>query len=45
MGLDWTASLGEARKLVQDKVALQGNLDPSVLFADEKLSEERRLAP
>lgn len=44
MGLDWTASLGEARKLVQDKVALQGNLDPSVLFADEKVIREQARA-
>ena len=35
MGLDWTVSLGEVRALTQDKVALQGNLDPSVLFAGE----------
>lgn len=41
MGLDWTVSLGEVRKLVQDKVALQGNLDPSVLFADEKVIREQ----
>jgi uroporphyrinogen decarboxylase len=33
VGLDWTVNLGEARKRVGDKVALQGNLDPNVLFA------------
>ena len=33
VGLDWTVNLGEARALVGDKVALQGNLDPAVLFA------------
>ncbi|MCE1242231.1 uroporphyrinogen decarboxylase [Oryzomicrobium sp.] len=33
VGLDWTIDLGEARRRVGDKVALQGNLDPSVLFA------------
>ncbi|NLC37591.1 MAG: uroporphyrinogen decarboxylase [Alcaligenaceae bacterium] len=35
MGLDWTASLGQIRKRVSDSVALQGNLDPNVLFAPE----------
>lgn len=35
IGLDWTVSLGEARKIVNDRVALQGNLDPAVLFSDE----------
>lgn len=34
LGLDWTVNLGRARELVGNKVALQGNLDPAVLFAD-----------
>ena len=33
VGLDWTVNLGRARALVGDRVALQGNLDPNVLFA------------
>ena len=33
VGLDWTMDIGRARALVGDKVALQGNLDPSILFA------------
>jgi uroporphyrinogen decarboxylase len=33
VGLDWTMGLGKARALVGDRVALQGNLDPNVLFA------------
>ncbi len=33
LGLDWTANLGRARALVGERKALQGNLDPSVLFA------------
>ncbi|MBB5205782.1 uroporphyrinogen decarboxylase [Inhella inkyongensis] len=33
LGLDWTMDLGRARALLQDGVALQGNLDPNVLFA------------
>ena len=34
LGLDWTVNLGQARARVGDKVALQGNLDPAVLFAE-----------
>jgi uroporphyrinogen decarboxylase len=33
VGLDWTVDLGEARRRVGDRVALQGNLDPMALFA------------
>jgi uroporphyrinogen decarboxylase len=33
VGLDWTVNLGRARALVGNKVALQGNLDPAILFA------------
>ena len=33
VGLDWTCDLGLARRRVDDKVALQGNLDPMALFA------------
>ena len=33
IGLDWTANLSKIRALVGDKVALQGNLDPAILFA------------
>lgn len=33
LGLDWTMNLGRARALVGDRVALQGNLDPAILFA------------
>ena len=31
LGVDWTTDLATARELVQDKVALQGNLDPAIL--------------
>ena len=34
LGLDWTVNLGRARALVGDRVALQGNLDPAILFAE-----------
>ena len=33
VGLDWTVDIAEARRRVGHKVALQGNLDPAVLFA------------
>jgi uroporphyrinogen decarboxylase len=33
VGLDWTVDLGHARERVGSRVALQGNLDPTVLFA------------
>jgi uroporphyrinogen decarboxylase len=33
VGLDWTCDLGMARQRVGAKVALQGNMDPSVLYA------------
>jgi uroporphyrinogen decarboxylase len=33
VGLDWTVDLGRARQQVGARVALQGNLDPNVLFA------------
>jgi uroporphyrinogen decarboxylase len=33
LGLDWTINIGEARRRVGDRVALQGNMDPAVLYA------------
>lgn len=33
VGLDWTVNIAEAKQLVKDSVALQGNLDPSVLYS------------
>lgn len=36
LGLDWTMNLGEVRKKVGDRVALQGNLDPTVLFGSKE---------
>ena len=33
VGLDWTVNLAAARARIGDRVALQGNIDPSVLFA------------
>ena len=34
LGLDWTINLADAKRRVGHKVALQGNLDPNVLFGD-----------
>ena len=33
VGIDWTTDIGVARSLVGDRVAVQGNMDPSMLFA------------
>ncbi|PUE13102.1 uroporphyrinogen decarboxylase [Limnohabitans sp. T6-20] len=50
LGLDWTMNLGKARALVGGQVggpgkALQGNIDPNVLFAppDQIAKETRRV--
>ncbi len=34
LGVDWTVNLQVARQLVGDRCAIQGNLDPCVLFAE-----------
>jgi len=33
VGLDWTIEIGDARERIGDRVALQGNMDPSILYA------------
>ena len=45
LGLDWTVDLAGCRERVGSQVALQGNLDPSVLFGSDALiaSEVERL--
>ena len=41
LGLDWTTDIGAARRRVGDKVALQGNMDPSTLYASpERIRQE-----
>jgi uroporphyrinogen decarboxylase len=32
VGLDWTINIADAKKRIGNKVALQGNMDPSVLY-------------
>ena len=41
LGLDWTIDIGEARARVGESVALQGNMDPCVLYASpERIRRE-----
>lgn len=40
LGLDWTCNIGEARRRVGDKVALQGNFDPFALFGTPEAIEQ-----
>jgi uroporphyrinogen decarboxylase len=41
LGLDWTTDIADAKRRVGDKVALQGNMDPSMLYATpERIREE-----
>ncbi len=39
IGLDWTMDLGKVRNKIGDLVALQGNLDPTILYASEEKIE------
>jgi len=45
VGLDWTMDIGNARQLVGDRVALQGNMDPAVMAAspDAVVREAQRI--
>ncbi len=49
LGVDWRLPLDQARALVGDRITLQGNLDPTVLFApipeiERRTAEVLRLA-
>ncbi len=41
VGLDWTIDIGDVRDLLGDGVGLQGNLDPTLLYAPEYVMEQR----
>ncbi|MGB5306737.1 MAG: uroporphyrinogen decarboxylase [Gammaproteobacteria bacterium] len=41
LGIDWSTDLALARKRVGDRVALQGNLDPAVLYAAPGIIREK----
>ena len=41
VGLDWTTDIANARQRIGDKVALQGNMDPTMLYASpNRIREE-----
>ncbi len=40
VGLDWTTEIGDARARIGRRVALQGNMDPSVLYASPAVIRE-----
>ena len=41
VGLDWTTDIGNARARIGDRVALQGNMDPAMLYAPpERIRQE-----
>ena len=41
VGLDWTIDIDNAKARIGDKVALQGNMDPSMLYASpERIEQE-----
>jgi uroporphyrinogen decarboxylase len=41
LGLDWTTDISQARERVKNKVALQGNMDPAILYTNpERIREE-----
>ena len=44
VGLDWTVNLAHARQTLGARVALQGNLDPNVLFAPPQAIAEQTVS-
>lgn len=40
LGVDWTMDLADARRATNDRVALQGNLDPNCLYASAQTIRE-----
>ena len=41
LGIDWSTDIGDARHRVGDHVALQGNLDPAILYAPPDIIREK----
>jgi uroporphyrinogen decarboxylase len=41
VGVDWTITLNEARERIGDRVALQGNLDPSIMLTNPEIIENQ----
>ena len=41
LGIDWSTDLAAARQRVGDRVALQGNLDPAVLYATPEVIRDK----
>lgn len=37
IGVDWTINIAEAKRRIGDKVAIQGNLDPSILLSNAEV--------
>ncbi|MCH8928666.1 MAG: uroporphyrinogen decarboxylase [Candidatus Marinimicrobia bacterium] len=43
LGIDWGSNISESRKTVNNRVALQGNLDPVVLLSDQETVREETI--
>jgi uroporphyrinogen decarboxylase len=41
IGLDWRTDIGDIRQQIGEKVALQGNLDPNILFCAPEIIRQR----
>eukprot|EP01039_Chlorochromonas_danica_P009657 gene9657-10677_t len=41
VSVDWTVTIEEAKRRMGDKVGIQGNLDPMVLFAPDEVIKEK----
>lgn len=44
ISIDWTLPIDAARAVIPNHIAIQGNLDPCVLFADHDTIQQRALA-
>ncbi len=41
IGLDWRTDIGRVKQQIGDKVALQGNIDPNILFCSKEIIQQR----